>query len=37
MFCCTMTQNTDKEEYSVFLDSLPDDFVIIPTKGKTDE
>lgn len=31
-----MTQNTDRQEYSVFLDSLPDDLVIIPTEG-TDE
>ncbi len=32
-----MTQNTDRQEYSIFLDSLPDDLVIIPTEGKTDE
>ena len=37
MFCCTMTQNTDRENYSVFLNSLPDDLVIIPAKEKTDE
>jgi hypothetical protein len=32
-----MTQSANRANYSVFLDSLPDDIVIIPTEETTDE